>query len=233
MAEQVYGAVSNKKRMFSTDVKQLLSTLSTTVQRIPLRLPKQIFHTFIQIEQLWSQFREHPQELDINHSETLGLPNELIAELTEKAIELTEMMDNADNDEYPNHLSIGSINNVGMSCLRRCFFVAVKGKFNLEQPAYPYIQVNTVLLDYLKDLFLRLYAANLHHQLLPLYFAGLLQLCCYTKFVGFNVAFPLDNIHWRQFYDAIYELIKDSHIQPPNDKRYWQNQNAKSTNPHQ
>ena len=217
------------QRLYSKDIQALLAPLTPSV-RIPLRLPKVIFDTFVQIENILKEFHSHPDDLSINQVETLGLSQDLINELTAKMFELVDMFENADNDSYPNHVSMGSVNNVGMTVLRRCFYVAIQHntppnipKINQRANPYPYVEVHSQLLQYLSSLFLRIYKYHLQKELFPLYVAGCLQLCCYTTFVGFNVKSPQD-VYWQTIYDYVFDLIKGSNIKPPRDSRYWHKQ---------
>ena len=204
---------------------------------VPVRLPKAIYNTFEQIEDLLfeNDVNSEFSTLDINHAETFGTEPEVITDLTSKMFELVEMFENVDNDDYRNHLSEGSIRNVGMTVLRRCFYIALRHEYPSQMPLddgsrpynelYPFCQVDPNLLKYLSSLFLRIYAKGFQKQLFPFYAVGCLQLCCYTKFVGFNISHFRD-FYWQHIYDAVFELVRQStHIHPPKDERYWLKRN--------
>lgn len=236
-------------RLYSKDVKEILSK-NPKFTRFPFRLPKPIYVNLNTIEDLVRIYKNKPELLDINFVETLGLSKELIDELQAKALELCEMIDNADNDDYEHHLSRGSLDNVGLTCLRRVFYVAAHQNPALEEKfkstsfkprkpkanpnPYPFVEADPLLLVYLSQLFLRIYDAKLQHQVLPFYFAVLLQLCCYTKFVGFGVDYPIENvgIRWEEFYDSVFMIVENSKIVSPGDYRPWTKKittNAEST----
>ena len=194
-----------KVRLFSKDVERILR--ETRVERCKTRLPAEIYNTFKQIEEVIKMFRNHPENLDMNVQDTIGLPQNVIDELDCKLFELCEMIDHADDDNYTHHLSRGSLYNVGMSAIRRCFYVAVQlnptitQEQNLrpdgkENPCpYPYAEIDGNLLDYLENLFLRIYKFKLTKQMIPLYAMGCLQICCYTRYAGFNCEYPMDNVN--------------------------------------
>lgn len=229
------------QRLYSRDIQALLKPLKPTGP-VP-KLPPIFFNSFKQIESLLSAYHDKPNSISINHVATLGLPSETITSLTLKMFELVDMLNNADDDSYPHHVSIGSIHNVGMSVLRRCFYVAIERAKQLEQQPgsnitlsrnnrtkhvfpneYPFVQVSKPhILRYLSSLFLRIYKFNLTQQLFPLYAASCLQLCCYTPYCTFNVSTPQD-IYWQSIYDAVFDLISSSSIPMPEDHRYWLNE---------
>ena len=226
--------VRDPRRIFSKDVKAILAN-NPKFTDFPIRLPQVIRVNLSQIEELIIGYAHKPEEIQIDHVETLGLPQELIDQLTAKAFELCEMIDNADNDNYPNHLSRGSLTNVAMSCIRRAFYIAVLSNPDLEQQVqilnsksrnpkfnpYPFVEVDPQLLEYLSQLFLRIYESELTRALIPLYFACILQLCCYTKFVVFNVQWPMEGIRQTDLFDSIFRIVNNSMIPSPGDNRYW------------
>ena len=222
---------NDRVRLFSKDVQRILN--QTQQERCNVRLPADIYSSFKQIEQLIREYKNKPEQLDIDIPGTIGLPPEIIEEYTCKVFELCEMIDHADDNSYQNHLSYGSLFNVGMSTLRRCFYVSVQLNQSITQQKrlrpngkanpcpYPYIEVEGGLLDYLENLFLRIYKFKLTKPLIPLFVMGCLQLCCYTRFVGFNCEMPMDNVGWRTIYDSVFLIVQSSKIPVPKDNRYW------------
>jgi len=220
------------KRMYSADIAKYIrkfvdSAPMNAAFRIPFRMPKPMFQVFNQIEQILFKCKtlKDISELSINHQETLGLSQEIIDNLTSKMFELVQMIEEADVDrEGINHVSIGSLDNVGMSVLRRCFYVAqivnTPTIVNPNANPYPFIQVDDGLRHYLCSLFMRIYAKKLHKQLFPLYAAGCLLFCCYTTFVGFNTKYPKDT-YWQTYYNNVFDLVSRSALPKPRDERYW------------
>ena len=230
------------KRMFSADIaayiKKIVDLAPTDkVFHIPFKMPKEMFQLFVKIEEILFNCKtpEDVSKLSINHVETLGLPQEIINDLTAKMFELVQMIEEADIDrEGINHVSIGSLNNVGMTVIRRCFYIAqinsAPATINPRTNPYPFVVVDDGLRNYLCSLFMRIYNKRLHTQLFPLYAAGCLQFCCYTTFVGFNVKYPKDT-HWQAYYDYVFDLISKSKIPVPKDERYWIKRAPKATQP--
>lgn len=218
----------NPKRMLSKDVSAFIAPLPPS-ERIPLTLPFAIFKTFEEIEHIINDYHAAPDTLAIDQVATLGLPQEVINELTAKMFELEDMILHADDDTYMNHLSMGSLTNVGMTVLRRCFYVVINRNKPAQVPTanppaanpYPFINVHPRLLKYLSSLFLRIHKFKLSQQLFPLYVAGCLQLCCFTEFVGFNVKCPMNDTYWQQIYDFMFDFVKHSSIPLPPDHRKW------------
>ena len=214
----------NSKRMHSKDVNALIKPLSPYLDYIPVNFPPVILNTFKEIEQLIRDYHNAaPGVLVIDHVAKLGLPQEVINELTAKMYELEDMIRHADDNTYMNHLSMGSLTNVGMTVLRRCFYVVVNRK-TPQIPAdnkYPFVEVkHPALLNYLSSLYLRIYKFGLSQQLFPLYVSGCLQLCCYNpRFVKFNVQCPMKNIRWQQIFDFMFEFVRSSKIPCPDDTR--------------
>lgn len=224
-------------RMYSKDLNALIEPLKPTGM-IPnfFAKDKNISSTisaFIEIETFLKQFSNHPEDLVIDHVSKLGISQELIEQLTAKMFELVEMFEQADNDEYEHHLSIGSIRNVGMSVCRRVLLIAIdtqiKPEMEVFKPCYPDLSTNPYpfvnmpdvgLLKYLSSLFLRIYKFKLTQQLFPLYACACARLCFYTRYVTFITKYP-QNHYWQLIYDAVFNLFKDSNIKPSEDKRYW------------
>ena len=226
--------VRDPRRIYSNDFKKILAS-NPKFTKFPINLPYVIYVNLGQIEDVVVAYAHRPDEIQIDHVATLGLPKELIDQLTEKAFELCEMIENADNDDYPNHLSRGPITNVAMTCIRRAFYIAVLNNPDLKKEVetltfkskdpkfnpYPFVEVEPRLKEYLSHLFLRIYESGLTKALIPLYFACILQLCCYTKFVGFNVPTPLEGIRWESLFDSIFRIVDNSNITSPGDYREW------------
>lgn len=224
--------ITTSNRMYSADIDRFIKRFTdrvpaNKVYRIPFRMPQAMYTLFRMIEQVICQVhtKEEADALVIDQASTIGLPQEIIDDLTAKMFELANMIDNADSElEGVFHVSKGSLENVGMSVLRRCFYVAHVHNTpqigNQPEPSYPYIEVKNELREYLCSLFMRIYAKGLTKQLFPLYAAGCLQFCCYTEFVGFNVANP-NCTYWQTYYNDVFSLIKQSSIPTPDDRRYW------------
>ena len=210
-----------------------LQTPKFKYYRIPFAMPQAAYNVFRQIEFLLFKYRvpQKRSSLSIDHAWTLGMPQELIDMLTAKMFELVSMCEHADeNSEQYHKVSIGNLENVGITVLRRCFYVAREWSFkqndtqaswanNIKNP-YPFIEVDERLREYLKSLFMRIYYWKLQDQLFPLYAGGCLLFCCYTPFVGFNVSRPRD-VHWQQFYDCVFDIVNKSSLPTPEDDRYW------------
>ena len=233
----------SKKRMFSSDLNSLIKDLPIN-DKVPTLLNRDpskenpddnekstAYTIFEQIESLIGTYAEHPQDLDINIVETLGLPIDVIDLMTEKMHELVQMFENADNDDYPFHLSIGSINNVGMTVCRRILYLAIMDtysdgmksvdKYESSPSRNPYPMVDMdhdVLLPYLSKLFLRIYKYKLTKQLFPLYAAGCAVLCHYTKHV-----IVFNDYLVQQVFDAVFNFFEGSKIQIETDLRTWKN----------
>ena len=117
---------------------------------------------------------------------------------------------------------MGSLNNVGMSAIMRAFYVCCNcpATRNRKVP-YPFVEVNGDILEYLSNVYLRLYKLTLVDSLIPIYVAGILQLCCYKKdVVKFKYPEPMEGIQWRIVYDNVFNVVKGSNIEV-NDARYW------------
>lgn len=93
------------------------------------------------------------------------LDNSILTHLTAKVFELYDMLDHADDDSYPNHLSEGSLKNAGLSLLRRIYYVANSHNIHMafrtdENPApvkYPFLQVPENVLRGLSAIILKNY----------------------------------------------------------------------------
>ena len=224
-------------RMYSRDLNALIEPLKPTGM-IPSffandKNVSSAISAFVEIETLLKQYSANPQRLVIDHVSKLGLSQELINQLTAKMFELVEMFEQADNDEYEHHLSIGSIRYVGMSVCRRVLLIAIDTQIKPEMEAfksrysdlstnpYPFVCMpDSGLLKYLSSLFLRIYKFKLTQQLFPLYACACAHLCFYTRYVSFNTACP-QNHYWQLIYDAVFNLFKGSNVKPTCDKRYW------------
>ena len=132
----------------------------------------------------------------INVEETFGFSNGIFDLLCEKVRELVLMMRNADTDEY-SPLSMGSIQNVGMSLFRRIFFIAnekvIREKSN-GRIIYPFIVVDPTLKHIMFNVFLMIYFSPLCDFLIPLYVFSAIPLCKKKNVVRFNVRHPVEGI---------------------------------------
>ena len=140
-------------------------------------------------------------------SELFGMSTKFVDLLCEKVRELKLMLDNADNDTY-SPVSIGSINNVGMSLVRRIFFIsneqAIREATN-GRIVYPYVNVDQALLSLMRDVFLKMYFTPFCDDLIPLYVYSAIPFCRNTDIyrkgrntqkrpVYFNRRYPVDGI---------------------------------------
>ena len=139
---------------------------------------------------------------------------DIIMDLTCK---LNELYDMTFPDKPHEPLSLGNLKNVGLTVMRRCFFVAHKHKQLKNDPnakidtdpstMYPFLTVKPELLDYLYSLFMRMREIHCNH-LLPAYAFGCLLICAYNP-----RQVKIDNprlphiVH--QYYDEVFELLDD------------------------
>ena len=101
----------------------------------------------------------------INVEETFGFSNGVFDLLCEKVRELVLMMRNADTNEYA-PLSMGSIQNVGMSLFRRIFFIANEENIRKKSGGkiiYPFIVVDPELKHIMFNVFLTIYFSPIRH----------------------------------------------------------------------
>lgn len=202
---------NSPERLFSSDLHAILDSID--VMPVPEKMPGEAAGSANDIEALLILGKEKPNDLaEINFANTLVLPEEFINELTAKLYELMEMMDHADDENYPNKLSRGSIDNVGLSAIRRCFYVCSGCPPTSRPNPYPYVEANADIIKYLSNLFLRIYKSGFR-DLLKLYIAIILQLCAYRKeVVKFNAPYPMDNIYWKDAYNNVYNAISRSDV---------------------
>lgn len=132
----------------------------------------------------------------INIEETFGFSDGIFRLLCEKVVELVLMMRNADTDEY-SPLSMGSIQNVGMSLFRRIFFIAnekVIRKKSSGRIIYPFVIVDPKLKHIMFNVFLMIYFSPICNFLIPLYVFSAIPLCQKKNVVRFNVRHPVEGI---------------------------------------
>ena len=133
---------------------------------------------------------------EINVEETFGFSNGIFDLLCEKVRELVLMMRNADTDEY-SPLSMGSIQNVGMSLFRRIFFIANEETIRKKSGGkiiYPFIVVDPELKHIMFNVFLTIYFSSICDFLIPLYVFSAIPLCQKKNVVRFNVRYPVEGI---------------------------------------
>ena len=177
---------------------------------------------------------EQPQEtVPQEENEMFEFSKEFFDLLCEKVRELILMMRNADNDEY-SPLSIGSINNVGMSLFRRIFFIAnekvIREKTN-GRIVYPYVNVDPLLSLIMKNIFLKMYFSPLCDDLVPVYVYAAIPFCRnveiyhknFTKHpVYFNRTYPVDGIRddeldQKHLFDRVNNMKRNN---PPGSQPY-------------
>jgi len=177
---------------------------------------------------------QQPQEtVPQEENEMFEFSKEFFDLLCEKVRELILMMRNADNDEY-SPLSIGSINNVGMSLFRRIFFIAnekvIREKTN-GRIVYPYVNVDPLLSLIMKNIFLKMYFSPLCDDLVPVYVYAAIPFCRnveiyhknFTKHpVYFNRTYPVDGIRddeldQKHLFDRVNNMKRNN---PPGSKPY-------------
>lgn len=133
----------------------------------------------------------------INVETTFGYSEGIFELLCAKVKELINMMRHADEDNEEIHpLSIGSIENVGMSLFRRIYYVANEKAIRAKAGAvyYPFIVVDKDLLHIMYHLFLKIYFSPLCDFLVPMYVYSAIPLCCKKNVVRFNVKYPINRI---------------------------------------
>jgi hypothetical protein len=174
--------------------------------------------------------------VEINVERSFGYSTGIFDLLCEKVRELILMMRNADTDEY-SPLSIGNIQNVGMSLFRRVFFIAnektIRKKSN-GQIIYPFIIVDPALKHIMYNLFLTIYFSPICDFLVPLYVYSAIPLCQKKNVVRFNVRHPVEGIRddaldQYHLYGGVFKLksnnppgsvpYKYQEIQPSEDKK--------------
>lgn len=161
---------------------------------------------------------------EIDVEETFGFSNGIFDLLCEKVRELVLMMRNADSDKY-SPLSIGSIQNVGMSLFRRIFFIANEENIRKKSDGriiYPFIVVDPELKHIMFNVFLTIYFSPICDFLIPLYVFSAIPLCQKKNVVRFNVRHPVEGIREDELdqyhlYGGVFKL-KDNN--PPGSVPY-------------
>lgn len=175
-----------------------------------------------------SGFKDENGELigdfEINVEETFGFSNGIFDLLCEKVRELVLMMRNADTDEY-SPLSIGSIQNVGMSLFRRIFFIANEETIRKKSSGkiiYPFIVVDPKLIHIMFNVFLTIYFSSICDVLIPLYVFSAIPLCQKKGVVSFNRKYPIegirdDELDQYHLYGGVFKLKANN---PPGSTPY-------------
>lgn len=133
----------------------------------------------------------------INIETTFEYSEGIFERLSAKVKELINMMRHADEDNEEVHpVSIGSIENVGMSLFRRIYYVANEKAIRAKVGAvyYPFVVVDKDLLHIMYHLFLKIYFSPLCDFLVPMYVYSAIPLCCKKNVVRFNVKYPINRI---------------------------------------
>ena len=160
----------------------------------------------------------------INVEETFGFSNGIFNILCEKVVELVLMMRNADTDEY-SPLSMGSIQNVGMSLFRRIFFIANEKVIREKSGGriiYPFVVVDPNLKHIMSNVFLMIYFSPICDFLIPLYVYSAIPLCQKKNVVRFNVRHPVegirdDELDQYHIYGGVFKLKANN---PPGSNPY-------------
>ena len=156
---------------------------------------------------------ESIKDPEINVEETFGFSKGIFDLLCEKVRELVLMMRNANTDEY-SPLSIGSIQNVGMSLFRRIFFIANEETIRKKSDGkiiYPFIIVDPELKHIMFNVFLTIYFSSICDFLIPLYVFSAIPLCQKKNVVRFNVRYPVegirdDELDQYHLYGGVFKL---------------------------
>ena len=209
-------STTNNNRLYSTDLDTLISTTQpiTPFDIETLNVP-QTEKNMITI------LAFQPANSQAYLPSKLLLDTPLIDSLTLKLFELIEIMNNADNDSYPNHLSLGSIDNVFTSAVRRCYLVGC------NKDIYPFVLINPELNHLMSKVFIFIYKSYLTNPsilkpALSLYAMVCFQFSCFTSAVRFNVSTPFrDSMYWQQVYDTMIDVAIAHDIPLHKIERKW------------
>ena len=137
----------------------------------------------------FERFRDH----------NFGYSEETWEKLCAKVRELVLMMRFVDTKEYA-PLSMGSIKNVGLSLIRRIFYVANEKEIleHAGETVYPYIIVHDLLKKLMFQVFLHIYFSDLCDELIPFFVWATISLCKRKSVVRFNVRYPVRNIRVKE-----------------------------------
>lgn len=221
---------SEQVRMNSKDVLALKDTipkdLDLIIEEYMQSHPKLVssFGFMFQILEYVQDPPEDLKEYPIDIEKMFGYSIDFFDLLMEKVVELTNIMDNAD-DENTTPLSMGMIDNVGMSLLRRIFFIANEEVIRTHtngEIVYPYIIVDPKLKDIMRHLFLAVYFSELRYRLIPLYVYIFIPFCKRYPTVRFNVRYPINNIRVKELddYHLYGGVMHMKQKNPPESKPY-------------
>lgn len=110
----------------------------------------------------YADFEEYINEIpDVKYSPASPrkLDMSVVDMLINKVLELYEMIDEADNDDYANHLSRGSLDNSGLSLIRRIYYISNSdnihkafGTAHQQKPIkYPYLNIPDKVTKYISS----------------------------------------------------------------------------------
>ena len=204
-----------QSRLTSQSLQTLLSTTNLSTSEIEsLPLPKTELNT------LSTLFTLSPSSIQ-SLLPSKFLLDPILDDLTSKLFELIEMFINVDNPSYPHPLSMGSIDNVATSAIRRCYMILC------SKSTYPFILVNPELNYILSKLFLLIYKTYLSDPsilkpALSLYILLCIQLASFTPLVRFNVYTPFkDSTTWQQVFDTVIDFAHSHDIPLHKLERNW------------
>lgn len=186
-----------------------------------------------QFQYLLEYLNEIPQEEqekigDVNVEQSFEVSESIMNAMTEKVFELYDMLDNADNDEYPNHVSEGSLKNAGTSLIRRMFLVAnaeaILREFSYGPQAYPYVVVHQGFNEFISGLILRFWKlpTGFRKVMVCMLVYALYKDYVVTRYIQFNKPVPFAaQVNNRQgitgyaLHDGLIHLIRNN---PPGTK---------------
>ena len=197
-------------RMYSKDVLALKDIIDLELEtkidtfgenntscRESVLMMKEILHMIAKNPEFKDDDGNEITNPSINIETTFEYSEGIFERLSAKVKELINMMRHADEDNEEIHpLSIGSIENVGMSLFRRIYYVANEKAIRAKVSAvyYPFIVVDKDLLHIMYHLFLKIYFSPLCDFLVPMYVYSAIPLCCKKNVVRFNVKYPINRI---------------------------------------
>ena len=134
--------------------------------------------------------------------------------LTKKARNLFVMLDHA-GEPQKNPPTSGNVSNIGMSIVRRIYFIASEKEIREEtegEKAYPFVCIDRDLLNIFKEMFIAIYFSPMREYLLPLYVYGIIGFCGFggrngVGIVWFNRGNPYENFALSENVNS-FNLIK-------------------------
>ena len=208
-------ASNNSKRLYTASVDALIKQTTVNPAEIEsLSIPQTEKH-------LITILAFQPENAPAHLPASLITDEEFVESIRSKLFELIEIINNADDDNYPNHLSMGSIDNVFTSAIRRCYLVGC------NKDIYPFVIVSPELNYVMSKIFILVYKKYLDRTIileptLTLYAMIAFQFACFTSAVRFNVSNPFrDSMYWQQVYDTMIDVANKHSIPLHKIDRKW------------